>query len=193
MTELTCKQNYRFQRRYMHLTIKFIGRALEAFTAFDPQGREYIKDIPTGFTFGITILPDGSRMIMEKDKAGHLRYLGSAPDIDPDIEMGFKHVEHAFLLFTFRESTAQSFAHNRLVIVGDVTQSMQIVRCMLLLQCLILPKFLAIKIVKGYPHTPLFQKLWKALRIYSGVWRVSPKNNNANDKKTLAIPQTKDI
>jgi hypothetical protein len=44
----------------------------------------------------------------------------------PDLTITFKHLTHAFLVFSFQESTAQAFANDRMIADGDVSSTISL-------------------------------------------------------------------
>jgi hypothetical protein len=91
-------------------------------------------------------------------------------DHKPDLSIIFKHVHHAFLVFSFQESTAQAFANDRMIADGDVSYAIRLVRCLNKMEALILPKLVAELAVKEYPsELTLKEKLAGAANIYLKV------------------------
>ena len=103
---------------------------------------------------------------MEADGIGNVV---DSPIGKPDLTIRFKHMTHAFLVFSFQEGTAQAFANDRMVADGNVSHSIRLVRCLNRMETLILPKLVAARAVKRYDDVPLAEKLSKAIRIYGLV------------------------
>ncbi len=78
----------------------------------------------------------------------------------------FKHLQHAWLLYTFKEDTPTAFARNRIVLDGEVRHATVFNRCLSRLMILILPRLLAERAVKRYPVIALRDKLRLAAAIY---------------------------
>ena len=88
----------------------------------------------------------------------------------PDLTVIFKHVTHAFLVFSFQEGTAQAFANDRIIADGDVSNAIRLVRCLNKIEALILPKSIAALAVKRYPTDLSFkEKISSAKNIYLKV------------------------
>ncbi len=86
------------------------------------------------------------------------------------VKSAFKHLSHAFLVFSFQESTAQAFAHDRMIADGDISYAIRLVRCLNKMESLILPKMVAELAVKEYPtELGLKEKLTGAANIYLKV------------------------
>jgi len=155
------------KRPYVVLMLEIIGRGLEAASQVDEKIRREVERLPPGFMFEMRVLPNGPRMVMEKTEQGQLQYLGRQAPRTPDVSLKFKHLTHAFLVFSFQEGTAQAFANDRLLLDGDIGYSMKLVRCLNRMESMILPKFVAQRALKRYPTLSLPEKLLGGSRIYS--------------------------
>lgn len=78
-----------------------------------------------------------------------------------DVDIRFKHLQAAMLLFTFREGTTEAFARDRMVVYGNLPEALSIVRILNIVEVYLLPKFLAKRAVKSYPR-------WSFARKHSG-------------------------
>lgn len=158
-----------WKRRYVALMMDIIGRSLEAASQVDKVIRDEVANLPARFMFEMRVLPSGPALVMVKTEEGHLRYVGSSAPRKVDVAMKFKHLQHAFLVFSFQESTARSFANDRILLDGEIGFAMKLVRCLNRMESLILPRFIAQRALKRYPNLSLPQKLSGGGRIYSQV------------------------
>jgi hypothetical protein len=78
----------------------------------------------------------------------------------------FKHLRHAFLVFSFQEGTARAFANDRMFVDGQVSVAVRIVRVLDRMEAVILPKFVARRALKRYPRIALADKLALATKAY---------------------------
>jgi len=117
------------------------------------------------------VIPNGPALVMVKTDEGNLRYVGTSAPRKVDVAMKFKHLQHAFLGFSFQESTARSFANDRILLDGEIAYAMKLVRCLNRMESLILPKIIAQRALKRYPNLSLPEKLLGGGRIYSQVAR----------------------
>lgn len=154
------------QRAYVAVMMQVVARGLVVTSRTDALARSELAAYPRGFQVQMRVLPDGPGFVIESDGDGGLD-LSRRPKAKPDLSIGFKHVAHAFLVFSFQEGTALAFAHERMVADGDVALATRLVRCLNRMEALILPKFVARRVVKRYPALPLREKLPIALRIYA--------------------------
>lgn len=79
----------------------------------------------------------------------------------------FKHPAIAFRALSFRLGINQAFCENRLLVEGDLSAAMHLVRALEQLQALILPAFIARPLLRHYPSPR--HKLTRACHIYLGL------------------------
>lgn len=159
-----------WKRRYVALMMEVIGRSMEAASQVDKVIRAEVRNLPERLMFEMRVMPNGPALVMVKTEEGTLRYIGSSAPRKVDVAMKFKHLQHAFLVFSFQESTARSFANDRILLDGEIAYAMKIVRCLNRMESLILPRFIAQRALKRYPtDLSLLEKLAGGSRIYSQV------------------------
>ncbi len=157
------------QQAYVKLMMDVIGRSLVMASQVDPEIQQEVTKFPLNFTLSMTVFPHGPAFIARVNDEQQLE-LVSQMEIKPDLTITFKHLQHAFLVFSFQESTAQAFANDRMIADGDVAHAIRLVRCLNKLEALILPKTLASLAIKQYPdQLSLKEKLSEAANIYLKV------------------------
>lgn len=154
------------QLTYVKLMMDVIGRGLVMASQVDEEVKQEVAKFPVGFVLSMNVFPHGPAFIAKVTPDHQLELLHSVEN-KPDLTITFKHLSHAFLVFSFQESTAQAFAHDRMIADGDVGYAIRLVRCLNKMEALILPKLLAELAVKQYPHElGLKEKLTGAAHIY---------------------------
>lgn len=171
---------YKTQYRYVGMMLDVVGRSLVMASQVDPVIQDEISELPeqliimmsvygTPLGFGIQVQ---SVLMNDGTHAKRLVWLGNLKDMDQiqdakTLNIYFKHLRFAYQILSFQESTATGFANNRMVVDGDVSLAVTLVRCLNRLESVILPKILARKAIKAYPDAlGLPQKLGHALKIY---------------------------
>jgi aldehyde:ferredoxin oxidoreductase len=159
---------------YLQLMFWFMGRAVAAAARVDASVQKEFDALADGFTFALRVLPNGPCLVVGKDVKGRPRYLGGfARGMEVDLDLMIKHSAAAGLLFTFRESTAVSFAHDRICVDGSLGGAMHVVRILDRVEVLLLPRFLARLAVKRVPigkDAPgIFSRLWLYTRTMTGL------------------------
>lgn len=151
---------------YVKLMVDVIGRGLVMASQVDEEVKQEVAKFPVGFVLSMNVFPHGPAFIAKVTPDHQLELLHSVEN-KPDLTITFKHLSHAFLVFSFQESTAQAFAHDRMIADGDISFAIRLVRCLNKMESLILPKLLAELAVKQYPtELSLKQKLTGAANIY---------------------------
>lgn len=156
------------QRIYVACALWVVGRALAATSQVDATVRDALAPLPQGYQIQMVVLPAGAGFVLECHGDGTLNR-AKTPKARPDLSIRFKHVAHAFLLLSFQESTAQAFAHDRMVADGDVSHAIRLVRCLNAMETLLLPQWLAQRGVKRYNKMPWLQRVRTAARVYARI------------------------
>lgn len=157
------------QGPYVKLMFDIMGRAMEAASQIDPVFERELKALSADFIFEMCVKPNGPGLVMQKQPDGTLKYLGVHTPKKPDLSIQFKHMAHAFLVLSFQESTARAFANDRMIVDGEISNALKMVRCLNRLEAFILPKVIAERAIKRYPKLTLQEKLSHGARIYSRV------------------------
>jgi hypothetical protein len=145
--------------------MRIVGRGLAIASRFDSEIVYELQHLPAEMTIAMRVYPNGPCCLLQH--AGtHLNYLGVQDSCTADMEIIFKHLQHAWLLYTFQEDTPTAFARNRIVLDGEVGHATVFNRCLSRLMTLILPRLLARRAVKRYPDIALGDKLSLAAAIY---------------------------
>ena len=135
----------------------------------DEEIKQEIAKFPVGFTISMDVFNSDAAFIAQVNPQ-HQLVLVDQVATKPDLTITFKHMHHAFLVFSFQESTAQAFANDRMIADGDLAHAIRLVRCLNKMEALILPKLVAELAVKEYPeHLTLKEKLTGAASIYLKV------------------------
>ena len=157
----------RLQKLYVALMMRIVGWGLRAMSQVDPVVRAEAAGFPQGMLIEMTVAPDGPGMVLQRQPSGRLAYLGSKPPRRADLAIRFKHLGHAFAGLSFAESTPVAFARSRMVVDGDVSAGVRLVRCLYRLEALLLPRLIAARGMKRYPaDLTLAAKLGLNLRVY---------------------------
>lgn len=140
------------KRLYISVMLFVVGRAIAAAAKVDGEVKKEFEQLRSDFVLGMGIIPNGPYMVVGKDAKGRVKYMGGDPKGKKlTLKMGIRSVESAILVFTFQESTAAAFAHNRFVVDGDLVEGMAIMRILDLVEVYLLPKLVASLAVKRYP------------------------------------------
>ncbi|APX63463.1 hypothetical protein ABLT40_01495 [Acinetobacter schindleri] len=154
------------QQAYVKLMMDVIGRGLVMASQVDEEIKKEVAQFPANFSLSMKVFPHGPAFIARVTEEKQLELVKSM-DTAPDLTITFKHLHHAFLVFSFQESTSQAFANDRMIADGDISYAIRLVRCLNKMEALILPKIVAQLAVKEYPsNLSLKEKLTEASSIY---------------------------
>ncbi len=153
------------KRAYVALMMGIVGRGLAIASRIDSQVAHEISHLPVEMTIAMRVYPNGPCCFLQRTHSD-LSYLGVHDSGAADMEIIFKHLQHAWLLYTFQENTPMAFARNRIVLNGEVAHATVFNRCLARLLALILPRPIAKRAMKRYPAIALPHKLRLAASIY---------------------------
>jgi hypothetical protein len=145
--------------------MRIVGRGLAIASRVDREIAHELSHLPAKMTIAMRVYPNGPCCFLQRTH-DDLSYLGVRDSGAADMQIIFKHLQHAWLLYTFREDTPTAFARNRIVLDGEVGHATVFNRCLARLLTLILPRVLAERAVKRYPVIALWDKLRLASSIY---------------------------
>ena len=155
------------QRAYVALMMQVVARGLAAASRVDPVMQRELVALPIGYRIAMRVWPAGPALALLTTEGGALRRVQDSAR--PNLDIRFKHLAHAFLVFSFQEGTARAFANDRMVVDGDVAHATRLVRCLNRMESVILPGFVARRAVKRVDAMPAFRRGALALRIYAGM------------------------
>ena len=157
------------EQAYVKLMLDVIGRGLAMASQVDEEIKQDVSKFPVGFSISMAVFNNDAAFIAQVNEQHHLVLLDHL-DGKPDLTITFKHIHHAFLVFSFQESTAQAFANDRMIADGDLGHAIRLVRCLNKMEALILPKMVAELAIKEYPQQlTIKEKLTGAANIYLKV------------------------
>ena len=159
---------YAAQRAYVALMLDVIGRLLVAGGQCDEEIKRELAGFPDGLTIGFSVMGDSLAMRL-RVRGGKLERLSG--NLKPDLEIIFKHISHAFMVFSFQESTPRAFANQRMITQGDPSLAMRFTRCLNRVQALALPRFVVQRALKAVPSISIGDRLSIGARLYLGVTR----------------------
>lgn len=160
---------WRIKRLYVGFMLAFIGHGLAKACRTDKLIQQEIESLPDGFTFSMGVMRRGPCLYMKKSD-GRIKPGRRNSETKPDVDIQFKHLAHAFNTLSFLEGTTDAFARERMVVDGDLSAAMKLVRCFERLEAIALPRFIGRKIMRHYPDISLTEKLMGAVQIYLGVF-----------------------
>ena len=145
--------------------MQVVGRGLAVASRVDTEIAYELSHLPAEIIIAMRVHPNGPCCFLQHTGTD-LTYLGPRLAGEADMEIIFKHLQHAWLLYTFQENTPIAFARNRIVLDGEIAHAVVFNRCLSRLLTLILPRLVARRAVKRYPFIALREKLLLGAAIY---------------------------
>lgn len=166
------------QYYYVKYLLDIIAQALAKSSRIDHILQKEMLGFPIGLTIALKVFATDLIVCFQVKENGRLEHISQVPE-KIDLVIQFKHIHHAFGVFSFKESTAQAFAYQRMTVSGELSYAVRLVRCLDRLESIILPKVLAKRAVKQYPQLDFFEKMVNASKIYCAVIQsyIFRKNN----------------
>jgi hypothetical protein len=155
---------YAAQAAYVRVLLGVSERLLVAAARIDPEIQRELSAFPERFVIGFSVMGSDIKVRLRIER-GQLERVD--PRIPAQLDVIFKHVAHAFMVFSFQESTAQAFANQRFVTQGDAGLSMRFTRCLNRVQAVSLPDFIAARALKALPPITLGEKLVLSARLFA--------------------------
>lgn len=159
---------YAAQAAYVGFMLDTIARLLIAASTFDKPVRREVARMPEGLVLGFEVLGTDLKMRLRVKKG---RLVRESPETRAEVNVVFKHIGHAFMVFSFQESTAEAFAHQRTVTEGDTGLTMRFVRCLDRVQAISMPVVLAERALKEVPEMSVREKLSLNARLFARIAR----------------------
>ncbi len=151
----------RFYTLVSGIVLFILGRGLSAASRLDSDVRREVNQWPEGFSFKMTIWPNGPSMAVRKVN-GYLKSYKS-PFAEEDVIIYFRNVDSAFLTFTAQISTPMAYAEHRIFAKGDLSMVMSFVRCLDVLEGHLFPRIINRLILRRKPRMGLKKQL---VRLY---------------------------
>lgn len=129
---------------------KVIGRGLQGTVRMDLNAREEISKWDDGYTIVIDTYKNGPKICFVKQGRSLLKKKYQA-GMESDITIMFKYMDIVFEIFTGQIGLDRAYAENRMIVKGDIFQTLKIVRMFYICECYLFPKFIWKNIIKEKP------------------------------------------
>ncbi len=140
-----------------------LGRAIESASHFEKDTLKEIDDWSDGFSFNMTVLPFGPNLVMEKRK-GAMKMLHMRKKDDANLIVEIKNLSTAFKMITTQLGAHNVFAQHKIGVIGNVADSMKLIRIIYTAEGYLFPEILNKNILKKSPKMTL-AKHWNRFHI----------------------------
>lgn len=163
---------YGMQRAYVKTAMRLIAGLLEAASEADEVVAKEVSGLPDGLVVGMSVfgMPDVAlRVVVRGARLRVVDLAAPIPEGAERLEIVYKHVTHAFLVFSFEEGTALAFANGRMSVEGELGYAMRLVRCLDRCETITLPHAVAVRAVKTVREVDTGERLKLAARTMAGL------------------------
>lgn len=159
------KNNKKIKRKIASIVFFFLGRGLKAAYKLDESVRKEFEGFPEGAVIRMKIEPSGPALAFLVDKGKLYTMSGEkAASCKPYIDILFKNVDGALQVLLAQAGIAEAYCQHRMLVVGDVYQTIGIIRVMDKVENYLFPGFIAKKLLVRRPP-----KAVSSARIYLKV------------------------
>ena len=131
------------------IVLFFLFKGFVVTYKYDENVRKEIDSLPNGFTAMIDAGEKNVKLIIQK-KDNKIIKLKQAKNAD--IEIVFKSLDSAFLMFTGRLGVSRAYAEHRFTLKGEIAKAMCLVRCIDIVEAYLFPRFITKNILKYQPN-----------------------------------------
>ena len=153
-----------FKRMVVSAGFYALARGSESASKFDDELKSELNAWPEGYTLMLKVAPNGRELWLQK-KGDSLKWISPQKN-DADLIVLFKNLDTAFRIITTLSNVHTAFVQNRIMVYGDVAQSMVLIRVLNIVQAYLFPPFLSKNVLKRVPKFSLSQHLGR-LRVYT--------------------------
>lgn len=143
------------------IVLFFLYRGFKVTSKYDSTVRKEVNSWKDGFTACINTGIKNVKLIIKKEN-GKIVRIKEAESMD--LEITFKSIDVAFLMFTGRLGVSKAYAEHRFTLKGEIGKAMSLVRCIDIVEAYLFPKFITKNILKEIP-----KKSMGLVRCYGNV------------------------
>lgn len=173
----------RFKKAIYHCKLHIWAKAFIAFTYYDAVLQEEIRAWPDGFTFLIQVLSDESYIGLRKEPEG-VHIIKATQSVNNNVILLFKNLVIAHEVFSGEVAIRQAITEKKLLIRGNFSDGLSVLRCVILVQNVLFPKLADEKSLKR-KIKKYFDRLKVCVEILLKRQRV--KEGNSSDPEVLRI------
>lgn len=187
-------QTRTLKRKVVKLILSMLGQGIRVCRNFDEEVRAEFDLLPENFVLIIGIWGSRHPLILQSRKDGVHRIHESVsslvkklsvpqvisrrvsleqPQETRMLEIRFKSVEAAWRMVTAKVSSSQAYARHDLLIKGEITKAMQMLRCIERVESYLFPRGIAKRVLP--PQLKIPQKRWRMWIRMLHVGKIKPQ------------------
>ena len=141
-----------------------LGRGTESVSKFNAQLKQELKVWKEGYLIMLKVAPSGKELWLQKSGES-LKWVGKQ-NKNADLIVVFKNLDIAFKTITTLSNIHTAFAQNRIMVYGDVSQSMILIKVLNIVQAYLFPPILSKNVLKRVPKFTFSQHIGR-IRVYT--------------------------
>jgi len=131
------------------IVLFFLYKGFKLTYKHDKNVKKEIEQWEEGFTAVIDTGTKNTKLIIKKERGKLVRL----KDVEKaDIDIVFKSLDVAFLMFTGRLGVSKAYAEHRFTLKGEISKTMSLVRCVDIVEAYLFPRFITKNIIKAQPE-----------------------------------------
>ena len=165
-------QTRTLKRKVVKLILSVLGQGIRVCRNFDEEVRAEFDLLPENFVLIIGIWGSRHPLILQPQVISR-RVSLEQPQETRMLEIRFKSVEAAWRMVTAKVSSSQAYARHDLLIKGEITKAMQMLRCIERVESYLFPKSIAKRVLPLQLKIP--QKRWRMWIRMLHVGKIKPQ------------------
>lgn len=141
-----------------------LKQAIVSVSHFNKDLKKELGYFKEGYTIQLKVLPNGPKIAFEKHQ-DKLKTI-STNKREYDLVIIFKTKEIAYRIMTTLSNVPKAFTQNRLMVYGNVADSMVLIRIMNIVQAYLFPPILSKRVLKRVPQFSIGQHIGR-IRVYT--------------------------
>ena len=141
-----------------------LKQAIVSVSHFNEEVKTELNYFKEGYSIQLKVLPNGPKIAFEKHR-NQLKTI-SVNKENYDLVIIFKTKEIAYRIMTTLSNVPKAFTQNRLMVYGNVADSMVLIRIMNIVQAYLFPPILSKRVLKRVPKFGLGQHIGR-IRVYT--------------------------
>lgn len=130
------------------IVLFFLYKGFKVTYKYDENVKKEIDSLDNGFTAVIDTGIDNVKLIIKKENNKLIRLKDTE---NADIEIVFKSIDVAFLMFIGKLGVSKAYAEHRFTLKGEISKAMVLVRCIDIVESYLFPKIITKGILKYQP------------------------------------------
>lgn len=130
------------------IVLFFLYKGFKVTYKYDENVKKEIDSLDNGFTAVIDTGIDNVKLIIKKENNKLIRLKDTE---NADIEIAFKSIDVAFLMFIGKLGVSKAYAEHRFTLKGEISKAMVLVRCIDIVESYLFPKIITKGILKYQP------------------------------------------